>query len=164
MAFAAYLNFVTGTVSKQISDQFGTEVTAVSLAYNGVIVPFHYQFWRVKEQSVCYSYTNNIQDFSSCTIEAKKLFSDLCVGLQKRPETGWRHKKTKNMYCNAAALYKPTIANISKGSYESKLLLARKKCNVATAHALGSFDVTLQKLKNDACAIYEAEKKLEISR
>ena len=155
MAFGAYINYVSVSVHEEITDLIGTEVTAVSIQHKGLVVPFHHQLWRVRDQSVCYTYTNNIQDFSKCTIAAKQLFADLCFELQQKPELGWRYKKTKNMYCYAAASFKPTIASIAEGTVESEVQLARKKCNVATAIALGSNDVSLHKNKNEACDDYQ---------
>lgn len=159
MAFAAYLNFVSDTTHEHMTDLIGLEVSALSIQHHGFDIPFQYQMWRIKDKSVCYSYSNNIQIYSKCTVAAKQLFSGLCNELQRNPETGWRYKKTKNMYCNAAVSYRPIIAEISMGSPESELQLARKECNVATAVALGSRSAVLQRDKTEVCDKYRALKK-----
>ena len=155
MAFGAYLNYVSNTVNDQLTDLRGTEITAMSIKHNGILVPFQYQLWRIKEPSVCDSYELNIQDYSNCTIAAKKLFNNLCIGLQKKLKTSWRYKKIKNMYCRASISYKPTIARITKASFQTDLVLARKNCNIATAKAIGSNKKNLDLARVEACDIYK---------
>ena len=117
--FAAYMDAVQNTVHAQVADSLGTEVKAMMIDYQGVEVPFQYQIWRVKDQSVCSSYESDLVQYSQCTVTAKKLFAALCTQLSQKPSDHWRYTKTKNMYCNAAVSYKPTIARI--GAAEKSL-------------------------------------------
>ena len=138
--FAAYMDVVQNTVHAQVTDTLGTEVKAVIIDYQGVEVPFQYQIWRVKEQSVCLSYQSNLTHYSHCTVKAKSLFSALCTQLSKKPSDHWRYIKIKNMYCNAAVSYKPTIASIGAAEEKTEDEKARAACNLAIAAALGSRD------------------------
>ena len=138
--FAAYMDAVQNTVHAQVADTLGTEVKAMMIDYQGVEVPFQYQIWRVKDQSVCSSYESDLVHYSKCTVTAKKLFTALCTQLSQKPSAHWRYTKTKNMYCNAAVSYKPTIARIGAAEERTEDEEARAACNLAIVAALGSRD------------------------
>ncbi|BFM09517.1 hypothetical protein [Halioxenophilus aromaticivorans] len=157
--FSAYLNTVQSNVHRQLTDSIGTEIKAVTIEYQGMTIPFQYQMWRIKDDSVCGSYSQDIQTYSQCTVKARDLFSDLCTHLSENPKNHWRHIKSKNMYCNASITYKPTIASISAGTEQSDLAKARKACNSATVAAMGASDPSLIEERKVACAKYEALKK-----
>ena len=78
--------------------------------------------------------------YFQCMVMAKKLFEALCVNLSEKPSTHWRQPKTKNMYCNAAVSYQPTIARIGEAEERAEGDEARAACNLAIAAALGSRD------------------------
>ena len=138
--FSAYLDAVQSRVHSQLTDTLGTEVKAVIIDYEGVKVPFQYQIWRVRDSSVCSSYQSDLIQYSQCTVKAKGLFQTLCVQLSEKPSIHWRHSKTKNMFCNAAVSYQPTIARISEAEAKTEVEKARAACNLAIVAALGSRD------------------------
>ena len=140
LVFSAYLDAVQSSVHTQLTDTLGTEVKAMMIDYQGVEVPFQYQIWRVKDQSVCSSYESDLVHYSKCTVTAKKLFTALCTQLSQKPSAHWRYTKTKNMYCNAAVSYKPTIARIGAAEERTEDEEARAACNLAIVAALGSRD------------------------
>ena len=140
LLFTAYLDSIQNTVHARFTDLHGTEIKAVLIDYQGVEVPYQYQLWRVKDKSVCLPYKSQITQFSKCTLAAKALFGDLCTQLNDKPSNHWRHSKLKNMYCNAAVSFEPTVAQIRVAEERSKEEAARAECNLAIAAALGSRD------------------------
>lgn len=138
--FSAYVDAVQNIVHKKMTDSFGTEVKAVVIDYQAVSIPFQYQMWRVKDKTVCLPYQSDLSRYSHCTLTAKRLFAELCTQLSKKPSAHWRHTKTKDMYCNAAVTYQPTIARVSEASAMDKAEKAKAECNLAIAAALGSRD------------------------
>lgn len=153
--FSLYLDTVTNSVHQHLTDTMGTELRAEVIHYQGFDIPFQYQMWKVRERSVCASHSDNMGRFSECTVKAKAMFSELCSELNKRPSDHWRLVKTRNMYCNAAVSFTPTIANISTSPTLSDVEAARRQCNLATAAALGSSDKNLAAERRRACEDYD---------
>jgi hypothetical protein len=143
---------------KQITDIMGTELKAVEIEYKGEQIPFQYQIWKVRDQSVCSNVKHDVSKYSSCSIKASELFSELCTELSKK--TARNLPKTKNMYCNAAVSFKPTIAQISAAPKNTTLKLARTKCNLAISATMGDSDPVLAKERDVACNAY---KKLKLN-
>lgn len=152
--FATYLNAVQTTTHNHFKEAIGTEVEAVVIEYEGTKIPFQYQMWRIREDSVCSQLQSRIGDYSQCSVKASRLFHELCAQLPMTDNTNWRYAKTRNMYCNAAVSYKPTIATISSESPESELVQAKKKCNVATIDAMGSNDPAAIGYRDRTCKKY----------
>lgn len=152
--FSIYLETVTNDIHQTVSDVMGAELQAIVINYDDMDIPFQYQIWKVREQSVCESYREHIAIYSACTVKAKALFNDLCSELSKTTNEHWKYKKTKNMYCNAAVSYQPTIANISGATEETPLEIARQRCSSATINALGSTDSGLISQRDAACKEY----------
>ena len=140
LLFTAYLDSIQNTVHAEMTDIYGTEIQAVMIDYQGVEVPYQYQLWRVKDKSVCLPYKPQITKFSKCTLTAKALFGDLCTKLNDKPSNHWRHSKLKNMYCNAAVSFEPTVARIGVAEERSEEETTRAECNLAIAAAMGSRD------------------------
>ena len=151
LVFSAYLDAVQSNVHTQLTDTLGTEVKAVVIDYQGVKVPFQYQIWRVRDNSVCSSYQSDLIQYSQCTVKAKELFQTLCAQLSKKPSTHWRYTKTKNMYCNAAVSYQPTIARIGEAEERTEDEEARAACNLAIVAALGSRDPVVIAERDRVC-------------
>ena len=116
--FSAYLNSVQTTMHKQITDIMGAELKSVEIEYKGEKIPFQYQIWKVRDQSVCSNVKYNVSEYSRCTIKASELFFELCTELSKN--TAGNLRQTKNMYCNAAVSFKPTIAQISASAQKMR--------------------------------------------
>ena len=81
--FSAYLNLV----QQQVADIYGTEVKALVVQYEGEQVPFSYQLWQIKQNSVCRPYEQDVRRFSQCTVKAQALFDKLCDDLTRQDET-----------------------------------------------------------------------------
>ena len=96
--FSAYVNMITSNFQHEITDVLGTEIQAVVINYEGSDIPFQYQMWRVQDKSVCDTYRQKIDEYSECTIKAKKMFGELCKKLSAKQETDWKYVKTRNMY------------------------------------------------------------------
>lgn len=150
--FSIYLE----TVSRQIRDSaarvMNTEVTPVVIHYKGIDIPFQHPLWKIRASSVCEPYRQALDQFSRCTVAAKEMFRDLCDELARHGHTESRYR---NMYCNAAISFRPTIADVSAAEPLSPLELARQACNAATAAGLGSTDPALIAEREGACAEYE---------
>ena len=140
LLFTAYLDSIQNTVHARFTDLHGTEIQAVMIDYQGVKVPYQYQLWRVKDQSVCLPYKSQITQFSKCTLAAKALFGDLCTQLNDKPRNHWRHSKLKNMYCNAAVSFEPTVRGLVWLRRGLRMRRLGGACNLAIAAALGSRD------------------------
>ena len=50
--FSAYPNLV----QQQVSDHYGSEPKTLVVQYEGEQVPFSYQLWQIKQNSVCRPY------------------------------------------------------------------------------------------------------------
>ena len=153
-AFASYIDLVSFRATKRMTDMLGTEVQTVVVEHQGIRIPYMYQIWKIKPKSVCSSYSQNISNYSKCTIAAQSLFKDTCAYLQANPKEHWKHLKLKNMYCAAAITYKPTMASIESAAVQSPLDKARAKCNLAVAEAMGNQSNENKKKKEKACAEY----------
>ncbi len=152
--FSSYLDMVTNITYTRVTDMMGTEVTALAVEHKGILIPYSYQIWRIKDDSVCASYADDMATYSKCTIAARNLFSDTCKYLQRAKPNHWKKKKLKNMYCNAAISYQPTIAALQWSHDVPALESARFECNMATAELMGSNDPKLKKKKQKVCSKY----------
>ena len=157
--FSAYLNSVQTSTYNHLTESMGTEIKAVVIKHEGTKIPFQHQLWKIRESSVCKSMGNNISRYSQCTMSAAKLFNDLCSSLSSSPKSDWRYTKTKNMYCNAAVTYKPTVASISSASNKTEIQEAKSTCNSATIVAMTNKDYKLIKERDLACKKYRDLKK-----
>ena len=127
---AAYLSAVSTDVQQQVSDIYGTEIKTEFIEYENINISFQYQMWKIKNNTVCSSYNQEMAGYSKCTVKAKAFFTDICKGLTKRNDTNWKVKKLKNMYCNASVNYLPVIANISSPKGLNVAREKEKKCNL----------------------------------
>ncbi|MEZ5592087.1 MAG: hypothetical protein R3F53_15770 [Gammaproteobacteria bacterium] len=151
---STYLNAVQTNVHNHIVDSMGAEIKAISIEYEGSVIPFTYQLWRIRKNSVCYNQMDNIVNYSDCTVKAKSLFEKICSQLSRSTSNHWRVSKTRNMYCVAAVEYKPTIAKLESSNAISQLDKAKQECNIATVKALGSQDSKDLSERAEKCEIY----------
>lgn len=152
--FASYVELVQSTAQKRILDVMGTDVSAISVLHDGVDVSFSYQMWRIRDKSVCANYTENTAKYSKCTVAASSLFKGVCNELQQVNSKNTKNRRERNMYCNAAAQFKPVIANVQWTESRTELDLARRVCNTAIAVASGSTDPVVLKERDDTCLVY----------
>jgi hypothetical protein len=152
--FATYIDLVSSTVHKTMTDQMGLEVQAVIVNHNGMDVPYSYQMWKIRSQDVCSTYRLRMQKFSQCTIAAKSLFQQTCRHLQSNPQSDWKHIKLKNMYCHSANVYQPTLASIQMSEKRTPLQTARQECNIAVAKLMSSKTPENRKAQEVACEKY----------
>ncbi len=153
-ALAAYLTTVSNTVTHQIQTTLDSNVTALTIQYGGQPVSFQHQLWRVKPQSVCSNTRQNVAVFSDCTKDAQRLFNRLCREFSSTASNERLQRKYTNMYCNAAASFKPTIASLEAGTADSEIVSAKKACSTATVAAMGNDDRQLQQERDQACQHY----------
>ena len=153
--FSAYMIAVRNEIHQSTTEIIGTELKAVVVEYEGTEIPFQYQLWRIKSDSVCSNTSGNILKHSECTQKASRMFDDMCTSLGRTPNQDWRYVKTKNMYCNAASEFKPVIAKLNASGEQSNLSKARSECNAATVAAMGSNDPQLKSKRVQACKKYE---------
>lgn len=156
--FSAYLNTVQSSVSNHFNETRNLEITPVIVEYEGVSVSYQHQLWRVRPESVCSNYRQNISQFSGCTVKASRLFHALCSELKQSASDDWRQVQIQNMYCNAAVSFKPTVANIGSAPTLSGLEEARQACSAATVAAMGNSDPRLARERDKACEVYRESK------
>lgn len=137
-----------------MTESMGTEIKAIVIEYDGTQIPFQYQMWRIRESSVCNNLKHSVAEFSQCSIKASRLFNELCSGLATNQNDDPIYRKTKNMYCNAAISYEPTVANISSETPESELLKAKRECNAATIEAMDTNDPSAIGHRDRTCQKY----------
>ncbi len=153
--FASYLDAVSTITAKHMTDVIGTEVEAVIIEHDGYQVPFKHQMWRINERSICDNYRQEMTQFAGCTVAAKDLFERTCHHLQVNPDEHWKHKKLKNMYCNAAVSFQPTIANLQWSKQEGVALAdAQQACSLATLEAVNHSNAETGKRRDQACEDY----------
>lgn len=158
LVFSAYLSTVQSTVSNHFNETRNLEVTPVVVEYEGMPVSHQHQLWRVRPESVCANYQQNISQFSECTVKASRLFNALCLGLKQSGADDLRQVQIQNMYCNAAMSFQPTVANIGSAKTLSGLEEARQACNAATVAAMGNSDPRLARERDKACEVYRNSK------
>lgn len=145
--FSAYLNLV----QQQVTDIYGTELKTLVVPYEGEQVPFSFQLWQIKQQSVCRPYEQDVRRFSQCTVKAQALFGKLCDDLTRQDDSSWQLPKYRTMYCSAAVGYRPMIAEITDAK-QNPMKLAERACNQAILAAMGSEDEALLAQRDKACA------------
>nr|WP_256353269.1 hypothetical protein [Aeromonas sp. sif2416] len=148
--FSAYLNLV----QQQVSDHYGNEAKALVVQYEGEQVPFAFQFWQIKSNSVCRSYEQDVRRFSQCTLKATALFGKLCDELSRQDDSSWQLPKFRTMYCAAALNYRPMIAEIGDAK-QDPARLAERACNQAILAAMGSDDEALLAQRDNSCAQHQ---------
>ena len=149
--FTAYLDTVQSRVQSHLTDTLGTEVKALIIEHRGVKVPFHYQLWRIQNNSVCARDRGDVLRYSTCTVAAKGLFAALCNQLSKNTSDHWRLVKSRNMYCNAAVSYRETVARVGVAQEPTKAEEARAACSAAVVRAMGSRDVRVIAERRRVC-------------
>lgn len=143
------------TAKRALIDPLGLEVASISVEHQGIDVPFSYQLWKIRDKSVCFSYKQSASVYSKCTVSASSLFNSMCKELSTIQSNSSKHRSIKNMYCNAAFSYEPTIANVQWSENRSVLDKARRECNTAMVGALGSNDEALIQNRNELCGKYK---------
>jgi hypothetical protein len=151
---ASWVSVFTDPIVNELSDLQNLSPQAKQVAYEGEKIVFLHQLWKIRDNSVCGDRQQMTPDYSSCTVKAKRLFSELCEHLSKSKDGGAYHLKYKNMYCNAAVSFNPTIISIGRGNPEqlTESEKLRIECNALTAEAIGSYDKKLIQKRDKACA------------
>ena len=152
MLFSVYLDSIVNVTHRQLQRSLGTELQAEQIEYGGTVVDFQHQLWQVRHPTVCASQRGNLQAFSECTVAAQSLFTELCQSLTQRRNLDAYASRTRTMYCNAAVAFRPTLASISAAGESDALADARRRCNTATAAALGSSDPRRIAEREKACS------------
>ncbi len=158
LVFAAYLDTVQSTVTNHLEETRNVQITPVVIEYEGATVSYQHQLWRVRPQSVCANYRQDISQFSPCTVKAARLFEDLCSELRQVQSDDLRRAKVQNMYCNAAVSHKPTVAKVSSARALTDLEENRQACNAATVAAMGNSDPRLARERDKTCDAYRSMK------
>lgn len=148
---AAYLSAATTNVHQKVSDIYGTELTTEFIEYEEMNISFQYQMWKVKNNTVCSSYSQGTPAYSKCTVKAKLLFKGICKELSKRNDANWKAKKMRNMYCNASVNYQPVIATISNPKELTAQRKKEKQCNLLILKTMGNKNKDLISEKNLMC-------------
>lgn len=135
-------------IQKDILDIMGTESQFVNTSYNGQQI----------KSSICNNAKLDVMQFSNCTQAAQQLFQEMCTQLQQGKFNNYpRNQQLQRMYCQAAANFKPTIAQISRSLTvkNNKIETLRTSCNDLIFKAKISESVNDEKTRDKACAIYK---------
>lgn len=154
LAFATYIDLVSSRVYETMTDLVGTEIQSVVVKHDGMDVSYFYQMWKIRSDYVCTIHRHDIQKFSRCSITAKSLFQKTCIHLQNNPQSDWKYRKLKNMYCHAANTYQPVLASIQKSEARTPLQQARTECDTAIAKLMNHKSDENRKSQELACEKY----------
>jgi hypothetical protein len=162
-ANASFLTDFAESFGQQIGDKLADRqniyVESKTVSHMGVAVTYDYQVWRIKPESVCSVYQGDIAHYSRCTQAAKSLFHEYCSYLQKNPQKNRKYGRMKNMYCNAANTYKPTVANLVSSPGNTELEQAKQDCSLATVEAMNNYEAAIVKKRDRLCQKYRDMKK-----
>ena len=156
--FASYMDLVSAQTTGRMTDMLGTQLESRVVEHSGIRVPYAYQLWQIRQDSVCASYRQDLTRFAPCTRAAQSLFQDTCSYLQANPQQDWQHAELTNMYCEAAVYYRPTTAEVQWTKEQTPLDQARAACNLAIAQLLHDPSPENRQKKAATCGRYDALK------
>jgi hypothetical protein len=161
LLFSAYLNSVQNLAltPPEDTDPVGKSSAALIINYKGNSVPFEYQSWTIKNDSVCDEYSLRSTKYSNCTTRATMIFNKLCTQLKRTANDDPDFIQTKIMYCNAAVFYEPSQAVVISDLHKSQLKKAKKICTAAIAFVMASREGSQIGNRNRVCSNYLALKK-----
>ena len=167
---------IIGMFSDGITDSYienaNTEVKSQVLQHQGQDIYFEHLVWKIRNHSVCQNKRHNITDFSQCTLAAKAAFDEICHTNRNKNYTAHKAKVMVNMYCQASATFKPTIAMIqldSPATYTTKqinneLIEAKQACSVLIIESQMSDDPFIEAKRAEACDRYKQLSKKQLSK
>tara|TARA_Y100000052_G_C2936287_1_gene77632 strand:+ start:91 stop:684 length:594 start_codon:yes stop_codon:yes gene_type:complete len=129
--FKSYLNFTRSMVMDGYYEDAGLYLKSVIVNHQGVDVPFSFQLWRIRPETVCGSYKANVIAHSKCSQAAAHLFREGCYSTSFDDLSKARASRVRNMFCQASNTYKPTVASIEAAGETSELDDAKSACNAA---------------------------------
>lgn len=151
------LKAIAAPIQKDILDIMGTELQFVNTNYNRQRITFQYQVWQINKPSICSNAKLDAMQFSNCTQAAQQLFQEMCTQFQQRKFNNHpRNQQLQRMYCQAAANFKPTIAQISRSpaADNDKLQVLRTQCNDLIFKARISESANDETARDKACRAY----------
>lgn len=147
----AYLYFIGSQVEINFDNNSVANLTPVSINHQNMDIDFQHQEWIIIDSSVCEVNSSDINKYSSCTFNAKALFSEICQELTKKQSEDKIQINYKKMYCNAAANYKPIAPKRPKYS-PLKISTEEKACNLLILKTMTSNDEKLWAERKEVCA------------
>jgi len=147
--------------TQKILNIMGNEITAHEVFFNNRFIDYQFQFWKIKDASVCSKDKNDLNQYSICTKQAKNLFRHYCNRFSQM-DSGkhWKIRSLNNMYCSASRSYSPTIASVREASFKnkaSKLDKLKEKCEYFIVRAMSIDSTPEEERKRDlACDKYHA--------
>lgn len=133
-----------------------TTIQQVTTDYAGQLISFQYSDQTLDLASVCQPQQQKILQYSACTKTAKRLFQVMCNQLQSPLGTSQPYlENLQGMYCQAAASFKPAIAEISISQpLEDKQQNLRQQCNDMIIKAMITPTDDNIRLRNKRCNAY----------
>ncbi|MBK1724800.1 hypothetical protein [Thiocystis violacea] len=144
---ASYLNAAT-----EAFDHIDLALRTEAMAHQGLTVTFAHQQWHIREASVCEGERGNVVRLARCTEAAKDLFGKLCQELQAHPHNHPDYRHLRQMYCAAAASYRPTQARVEWAEPVDAEAQARQECRLAQAALLTENTPETRHRRKAACA------------
>ena len=96
---ASLISGIANPLVNDIAAATNSRIEVKNIMYEGENITFQHSLWKIRNDTVCSSYTTISPDYSSCTVKAKMLFDDLC------------------QYLSAITTPVPTIAAITAGCW-----------------------------------------------
>lgn len=145
LALTSVLQLPAEWLTRYWQDGMNTTVVNEAVAYRGDTVRFNHLLWRVDSRSVCFDQQQDASRYSHCTQNAKALFGELCQQVQEQ-----RHK---NMFCQAAANYRPMVAQISDYG-AGQVATLKRQCGDLRVQAMADKSKVAE--RNRVCGQYQA--------
>ncbi|WP_417359457.1 hypothetical protein [Gallaecimonas pentaromativorans] len=145
LALTSVLQLPAEWLTRYIQNGMNSTVVSEVVIYRGETVRFNHLFWRVDSRSVCFDQQQRTSDYSRCTQNAKALFDELCQQVEEQ-----RHK---NMFCQAAASYRPVVAQISDYG-AGQVATLKRQCGDLRVQAMADKSKVAE--RNRVCGQYQA--------
>jgi|GEM_PF-529019 len=155
--FKSYTRFARSLVLDDYNDEMGVYMKSAVITHSGIDVPFSYQLWRIRPDSVCASFRYSLLKYSECSQAAVSLFRESCNADIYQGMTKSRASRVRNMFCQASTSFKPTVAKIEAANANelTEIEQARAACNSAIMVYMSDSSSQNKRERDKQCAEYE---------
>jgi hypothetical protein len=148
--FAAFLDHASAAITHHMLHGMHANPQTVVVEHQGQRVSFQHQLWRVRGRSVCSDRRADIATFARRTQAAHEIFEQACQELRANPQPALNYRPMLNMYCAAAAEFKPTQASIQWTDSASGPTTG-EDCRLAQAALIGENTPETRAQRKKAC-------------
>ena len=130
----------------------GVQLESVLVEYQEQPVSFQYQLWRLRPDSVCQPLKNaSVLKYSRCSMAASQFFRETCQQLKRNPTDSLLYSQYTRLYCNAAASYRPVVAQVRRSEPLDERAEKRQQCSILMMKASRTRDPIDIRQRDIAC-------------